>query len=366
MSVNIKEIIETLENIIPIYFQEDYDNCGLQVGNKSMEITSALISLDITTEVIDEAVNNNCNLIISHHPVIFYPVKNIIAENNIGNIIIKAIKNNVALYSMHTNLDNSYDGLNKYVAEKLGLFDIKILAPKQDYLKKIVTYCPTNYVTQVREALFNAGAGHIGNYDNCSFNSKGSGTFRALEGTNPFTGNINETFTGDEIKIETVFPAYLENKILKALFNSHPYEEVAYDIYKLSNKFDKAGSGVSGSFEKPYNETNFIEHLKKIFNIPFIRHNKMIGRKIQNISLCTGSGSFLINNAINNNSDAFITADLKYHNFTDAGNKIFLTDCGHFETEIFAKEIIRDILIKKFPNFAVLISKNEINPVNYS
>ncbi len=366
MSIKLKEIIQIIENNIPLALQEEYDNCGLQTGDTSQEINSILISLDINSNIIDEAIEKQCQLVISHHPLIFSPLKKIIEGTDASNTLIKAIRNNIALYSIHTNLDNYYDGLNKYVAKRLGLVDIKILSPTDNFIRKLVTFCPVEHAEKVREALFNAGAGHIGNYDKCSFNVEGTGTFRPLEGTNPYSGHINETYHGKEIRIETVFPSYLENKILKALFESHPYEEVAYDIYNLKNKWEKAGSGISGILTSPLKQTDFIQLLKNVFKIPCIRHNELYDKNVTTVALCTGGGSFLIKNAINEKKDAFISADLKYHNFIEAENSILLADCGHFETEIFAREIIRDILIKNFPNFAIFISDKEKNPVNYS
>ena len=234
--IKLSEIIRVLEEYYPLAFQEDYDNSGLQVGDVNKEINSALITLDVTPEIVDEAIQNKCNLIISHHPLLFVPLKKLVYNNYTNQLLIKLIKNDIALYSLHTNLDNSHKGLNKYVAEKLELTDVKILAPKKQYLKKLVTFCPAEHSEKLREALFEAGAGHIGNYDKCSFNIEGTGTFRANEGTNPFLGEINKTYSGAEIRIETIYPSFLENKILKALFDNHPYEEIAYDIYLLDNK----------------------------------------------------------------------------------------------------------------------------------
>jgi len=366
MTVKLKHITNILETFAPLNLQEGYDNCGLQTGDLEQEISSAIISLDAGMEVINEAIENKCNLIITHHPIIFHPMKQINNLSVTGQVLIKAIKNDIAIYSMHTNLDNAFEGLNHKLAQKIGLTEISALIPKKGLLSKLVTFCPEEYAEKVRDALFAAGAGRIGNYSHCSYNIKGTGTFKPDEGSTPFSGRLNQLHVGEEIRIETIFPAYNEKRIISALLNSHPYEEVAYDIFALNNEWEKFSTGLTGIFASPLKESEFIELLKKALEIPFIRHNHLRNRQIRKVAICTGAGGAFLTNAINSGADAFITADIRYSSFQEAGENILLTDCGHFETEIFAKEIIHDVLTKKIPNFAVLVSKNEQNPVKYS
>lgn len=363
--MKINEITNYLESIAPTSLQESYDNAGLLIGDKNKNIEKALITLDVTEEIIDEAINNNFQLIISHHPPIFHGIKKITGETLTERIIIKAIKSDISIYSMHTNLDNIDQGINSILASKIGLKNPKILKGKKEILRKIVTFCPDNYADKVRSSVFKAGAGHIGNYDSCSFNTEGQGTFRALENTNPFVGKQNELHFEKEIKIEAIYPYYLEKQIINSLKKAHPYEEVAYDIYPLANICESAGSGMIGALDKEYDAADFLEKLKKILNIGCIKHSKITGKKIRNIAICGGSGSFLIRDAISANADIFLTADIKYHDFLDAHNDIIIADIGHYESEQFSKELIYEILIKKFPNFALQISDVNTNPVYY-
>jgi dinuclear metal center YbgI/SA1388 family protein len=359
------EVINILENNFPLSFQENYDNSGLQIGNKNTEVNSILITIDITEQVIDEAISLGANLVISHHPLIFNPIKKISGESYIDRIIIKAIRNDIVLYSVHTNADNLITGVNEKICKKIGLANLNILAPQSNVLVKMVTFVPENFAHIVRDALFKAGAGHIGNYDNCSFNVSGTGTFRAGENTKPFTGQKGEIHFEKEIRIETIFPQNLQNKIISALLKSHPYEEVAYDLYPLYNKYYLAGSGMTGLLNEAEDEEKFLHRIKNIFNVKVIRHSKLLNKKIKKVALCGGSGSFLLKDAINAGCDIFISADFKYHQFFDADNKIIIADIGHFESEQFTKEIFYDILKKNFSNFAVHLSKINTNPINY-
>jgi dinuclear metal center YbgI/SA1388 family protein len=361
----IKEITDYIELHAPLSLQESYDNAGLIIGDKNSETTGVLICIDITEEVLNEAIQKKCNLIISHHPLIFKGIKKINGNNFTEKLIIKAIKNDIAIYAAHTNLDNIIKGVNSIIADKLGLKNIKILSPKNGLLKKLITFCPVKHLEILRTALFEAGAGHIGNYDSCSFNAVGKGTFRALENANPFVGELNQLHTEEEIKIETIFPSYLENKIIKALLASHPYEEVAYDIISLENEASNIGSGVIGELENEENTEDFLLKVKNITKTNCIRHSKIINNKIKKIALCGGSGSFLIKDAIASGADILITGDIKYHDFFEADNKIILADIGHYESEQFTKDLLSALLIKKFPNFAVFISDINTNPIFY-
>jgi len=362
--MKIKEIISVLEQFAPLQLQENYDNCGLIAGNSETILTKALICLDCTEKVIEEAVGKNCNLIISHHPVIFGSIKSVSSQSKTGRIISGAIKNDISLYAIHTNIDNHPEGLNKILALKLGLNKPSILKPMKGILKKLVTFCPTEYAAKVRDALFAAGAGNIGNYDCCSYNISGEGTFKAQENTNPFVGNKSELHFEKETRIETVFPSYKQSSVLSALLQNHPYEEVAYDVYPLDNDFYMAGSGLMGETAQ---ETDLEEFLKKIKDITAAKVVKYAGtkKKIRKVAICTGSGDFMIKDAINAQADIIITSEIKYHSFIDYTDKITIVDAGHYETEQFIKELLYDFLNKKFPNFAFLISEMDVNPINY-
>lgn len=359
------EITQYLEKLAPLQLQESYDNSGLLVGNPDMEINGILISLDMTEEVMAEALEKKCNLIVSHHPLIFKGLKKITDETAIERMVIGAIKNNVAIYAIHTNLDNVDTGVNKILCEKLGLVNLSILAPKEDLLCKLVTFCPEEYAGRVRSALFSAGAGNIGNYDSCSFTMEGTGTFRGSEDSNPFVGEKGKLNLENEVRIETVFPKYLKKNMLTALLREHPYEEVAYDIYALSNSLPNKGAGMLGELKSPRNILDFLNFVKDVTGAKCIRHSGLIHREISKIAVCGGAGSFLIDQAIRAQADVFITGDIKYHDFFMAEKKLVIADIGHYESEQFVKELIYSELIKKFSNFAVLISEAHTNSVNY-
>jgi len=363
--MTIHDIISEIEAFAPLAYQEDYDNCGLITGNKNWNATGVILSLDCIEEVIDEAIENKCNLVISHHPIVFSGLKKITGSNYIERTIIKAIKNDIAIYAAHTNVDNVTNGVNYKIAEKLALTNLKILAPKNNLLKKLVTYVPQSHHEKVLQALFSAGCGNIGNYDNCSFNTTGTGTFRGNESSKPFIGKPNELSKEEEIRIETIFEGDKEKKVLGALLGAHPYEEVAFDVYSLGNKYSKVGSGLIGEFKEGIKEDAFLALVKKVLGSECLKHTKKTGKIVKKVALCGGSGRFLLKNAINSNSDVFLTADFKYHEFFDADGNILVVDAGHYETEQFTPEIFYDIIIKKFPTFAVRLSKIKTNPVNY-
>lgn len=363
--MKIAEITNYLEQIAPLHYQESYDNSGLITGSKTQEVTQALITLDCTEEIVQEAIERKCELIIAHHPIVFKGLKKLNGKNYVERTIIKAIQNNIAIYAIHTNLDNVHNGVSKKICKKLGLENCQTLAPKADLLRKLIVFCPSSHAANVRSAICEAGAGQIGNYDNCTFNSIGEGTFRGNENTTPFTGKQGETHQETEIKIETIFPAHLQSKILEAMYQEHPYEEVAYDIIHLQNKHQNVGSGMIGNLPSSMESMEFLKFTKSQMQTDCIRHTSIIKKEVKRIAVCGGSGSFLLSNAKRMQADVFITADFKYHEFFDAENDIIIADIGHYESEQFTKELIQDILKENFPKFATHLSELNTNPINY-
>jgi dinuclear metal center YbgI/SA1388 family protein len=363
--MKIKEVLTYLESKCPPAYQENYDNCGLITGDSNQNITGTLLCLDSTEDVIKEAIKLKCNLVIAHHPILFSPIKKLTGKTYAERVIITAIKHDICIYAMHTNLDNIYDGVNYKIADKIGLKNLNILSPKKGLLKKLVTFCPRDKADEVRNAIFAAGSGVIGNYDECSFNSPGMGTFRAGEGTNPYVGIQGQRHYEKEERIETVYPAYREAAIIEALLDSHPYEEVVYDLYDLDNSHPRIGSGMIGELSKPMKEKDFLAHLKKTMKLECIRYSPLLGKTIKRVAVCGGSGSFLLTDAISKGADVLVTADFKYHQFFDADNKIVIADIGHYESEQFTPEIIYSLLKEKFNTFALQFSKTKTNPVNY-
>jgi dinuclear metal center YbgI/SA1388 family protein len=363
--MQLKQITQYLESIAPLAFQESYDNAGLIIGNPEDEISGILITLDITEEILDEAIRKNLNLIVAHHPVIFSGIKKLNGRNYIERCVAKAIKNDIAIYAAHTNLDSVFGGVNSKICEKLNLQNCRILAPIPNFLKKLVTFVPTADAEKVRKALFDAGAGHIGNYDSCSFSMNGTGSFRGNDETNPYVGEKNQLHLEDETRIETIFPKHLQSRVIQALLGAHPYEEVAYDVYPLDNEYPQSGIGMIGELDSPMDELVFLSLLKKAFNCQVIRHTKILGKSVRKVAVCGGSGSSYLGNAIAQKADIFISGDFKYHQFFDAEDHLIIADIGHFESEQFTKEVFYELLTKKFPKFAVHLSEINTNPVNY-
>lgn len=361
----LQTITQHLESIAPLQFQESYDNSGLLVGDRSGEVTSALITIDITEEVVDEAIAHQCDLIISHHPLIFKGIKSITGSNTVEKCLIKAIRNNIAVYAAHTNLDSVEGGVNSKICEKIGLTNCRVLSPVNNQLVKLVTFVPTDYLEKVRSAIFSAGAGVIGNYDECSFSAPGHGTFRGNGQSKPFAGTSGQLHTEPETRLETIVPRHLIPGTVAALKASHPYEEVAYDLLPLENKYDSVGIGMTGELQAPACEIDVLTRIKEVFGCRMIRHTTLPGKKITRIAVCGGSGSFLIPKAIADKADLFISADFKYHDFFQAENKIVLADIGHYESEQFTKEVLKEIVLKKFPTFALRLSEVRTNPVLY-
>ena len=363
--MTIKEIIKQLELLAPPVYQEDYDNSGLITGNMQQEVKGILISLDCIESIIDEAIRENCNLIVAHHPIVFRGLKRLNGNNYIERTIIKALKNDIAIYAIHTNLDNVKGGVNFKIAEKLDLENIKILAPKKQLLKKLITFVPAESKEKLLEALYKSGAGNIGNYSECSYQLEGTGTFKPNEKANPAIGSKGIRETTKETRIEVIFPLPFEGSVVSALYQNHPYEEPAYDLILLENKNSEVGSGAIGTLPKALSEQEFMVYLKSKMGISTIRHTAFLGKEIKKIALCGGSGSFLLKNAIGANADAYVSADFKYHEFFDAENKIIIADIGHYESEVFTKDLIYDFLIEKFSNIAVRLSKIDTNPISY-
>ncbi|RVU01433.1 Nif3-like dinuclear metal center hexameric protein [Mucilaginibacter limnophilus] len=358
-------LTDYLESLAPLAYQEDYDNAGLIVGRPDKEVEQALISLDCTEAVVDEAIATGCQVIISHHPIVFRGLKRFNGRSYVERVVEKAIKHDIAIYAIHTNLDNVMGGVNSKICETLGLKNTRILSPKNGLLKKLVTYAPVTDAEKVQNALFEAGAGHIGNYSECSFILQGTGTFKGDEGTDPYVGEPGKRHHENEVRIETVYPANLESKILVALIMAHPYEEVAYDLYTLTNRHQQVGSGMIGELETPLDEKAFLQHIKEKMRTGAIRHTELRGKSVKKVAVCGGAGGFLLKQAIAAGADVFVTADYKYHEFFDAEGKIVIADIGHFESEQFTQQLLFEIIRKKFATFAVRLTTINTNPVKY-
>lgn len=363
--MKLRQLTSYLETIAPLSYQEDYDNAGLIIGDPDKEVSQALISLDCTEDIVDEAIEKGCNLIISHHPIVFRGLKKLNGKTYVERVVIKAIKHDIALYAIHTNFDSVLNGVNAKICEKLGLINCRILSPKGNLLKKLVTFCPTSQADQLREALFKAGAGHIGNYSECSYNAEGFGTFKPGENTHAFIGEKGVQHQEPEVRIETVYPVNLERQILVALHESHPYEEVAFDLYQITNAAQQVGAGMIGWLETETDETEFLSHVKKQLEASVIRHTGLRNKTVKRVAVCGGAGSFLLAQAINAGADMFITSDFKYHEFFDADGKIVIADVGHFESEQFTQQLLMEFIVNKFPEFQAHLTQRNTNPVKY-
>jgi dinuclear metal center YbgI/SA1388 family protein len=365
LPVTVKEITTYLEQMAPRAYQESYDNSGLITGSSSMVVKGVLVTLDCLESVVDEAISLGANLIVAHHPIVFKGLKRLNGSNYVERTIIKAIKHDIAIYAIHTNLDNVHTGVNRKICERLGLRNCRILDPRKDVLSKLVTFIPEGHVDNVMTALFGAGAGQIGNYKNCSFRLEGTGTFRPESGANPFIGQTGSTELVKETRVEVIFPSHLSAQVLAALRKSHPYEEVAYYLQNLANENQEVGAGMIGDLAEPMEPLAFLESLKNTMQLSLIRHTSLTERPIKKVAVCGGSGSFLLPKAIQAGADVFITADFKYHEFFDAENRLIIADIGHYESEAFTKELLKDVLIEKFPTFAINFSKIVTNPISY-
>ena len=363
--MKIKDITNYLEELAPLNYAEDFDNVGLLVGNYCTEVTGVLVTLDTLEETVDEAIAKKCNLIVSFHPIIFGGLKKLNGNSYVERVVLKAIKNDIAIYATHTALDNSKNGVSAKMCEVLGLNNTKILIPKKKIIKKLTTYVPLDNADEIRNSLFKAGAGNIGKYDNCSFNILGEGTFRGNENSNPTLGKKGENHTEKEVLISVIFESKNEASILKALQENHPYEEVAYEIVTTENVHQYIGMGMIGEFSSAMDEKEFLMYLKKTMKTDCVRHSNFINKKIKKVAVLGGSGSFAISNAKRAKADAYVSADFKYHEFFKAENSILLADIGHYESEQFTKNLLVDYLTKKFSNFAIILSEKSTNPIYY-
>ncbi len=363
--MTVYDITGYLDTLAPPSLQESYDNAGLLVGEGHTACTGVLVTLDVTEAVVQEAIDHGCNLIVAHHPIIFGGLKRLTGRTYAERVVMQALRHNIAIYAIHTNLDNVLDGVNRRIAERLGLVQMSILAPLSGRLKKLITFVPNNHVEPVRKALFAAGAGRIGLYDECSFNTEGLGTFRPLEGSNPYLGRHGVRQHEPEVRIEVILPAHTERTVLSALRQAHPYEEVAYDIVSLDNSWQEAGAGMVGMLPEPMEETAFLHWVRQQLPTGCIRHTPLLGKPISKVALCGGSGSFLLPDAIAAGAQVFLSADFTYHKFFDADGRIVIADIGHFESEQFTRDLLVERLKEKFANFAVRLSTIDTNPVQY-
>ncbi len=361
----IKEVTNYIEELAPLQYAENFDNIGLLVGNYKTKVTGILVTLDTLEETVEEAIAKKCNLIVSFHPIIFSGLKKLNGNNYVERVVLKAIKNDIAIYATHTALDNSNNGVSAKICEVLGLQNNQILLPKKGLIKKLTTYVPEDNAEKLRASLFNAGGGNIGNYDNCSFNISGIGTYRGNENSNPTIGEKGKNHQEKETFISLIFESKNEQKILQSLFENHPYEEVAYDIVSLDNQHQDIGMGMIGELSSEMSEKNFLKFVKSAMKTNCIRHSELVGKTIKKVAVLGGSGSFAIANVIQQNADAYISADFKYHDFFKAEKQILLTDIGHYESEQFTKNLLVEYLTKKNTNFAVILSEKSTNPIYY-
>ncbi|GAA4727964.1 Nif3-like dinuclear metal center hexameric protein [Flavisolibacter ginsenosidimutans] len=363
--MKIGEILSVIESFAAPELQEDYDNAGLITGNRDWMCKGVLCTLDVTPAVVKEALQVNCNLIIAHHPIVFRGIKRVDTGDSIGQVLVEAIKADVAIYAAHTNLDNVVLGVNNTIAGKLGLKNMSVLQPKSKMLRRLITFAPTDKAEAVRQAVFAAGAGHIGKYSECSFNSQGIGTFKAGAGADPYVGEVGEQHQEKETKIEIVYPFFLERQVVKALVAAHPYEEVAYDIFTMENVHYGIGAGIIGELEHETSEKNFLRLLKNRFDLAVIRHTALRNKPVKKVAVCGGAGSFLIKKALGSGADVYVSSDIKYHEFFDAEGRMVIADIGHYESEQFTVDLLQSLLAEKFPTFAVLKTSVNTNPVRY-
>jgi dinuclear metal center YbgI/SA1388 family protein len=363
--LKVRDVTEYLESFAPRAYQESYDNSGLITGDPSDPVKGILVTLDCTEDVVQEAIDSNVNLIVAHHPIVFKGLKKITGSNYVERTVIKAIKNDIAIYAIHTNLDNVLSGVNRKICEKIGLTNLSILAPKPGTLGKLVTFIPIGDTDKVLDSLHKAGAGQIGNYQNCSFRITGTGSFKPNEDATPHIGKSGKQEFVEENRVEVIFPTHLEPQVVQALKESHPYEEVAYYLTNLQNDNQEVGSGMVGELEHDLEPKEFLERLKKRMDLRVVRHTRLIEKPVKKVAVCGGSGSFLLPHAIKSGAQIYISADFKYHEFFDAENRIIIADIGHYESEVYTKEWLKEVLTKKFPTFAINFSQTVTNPISY-
>lgn len=364
MATTVKEIANALEMFAPLPLQDGFDNAGLQIGLTDAEVTGVLLCLDVTEQVIEEAAASGCNLVVSHHPLLFRPLKRITGRNYVERCVIKALSKGISIYSAHTNLDNVPGGVNYRIADKIGLKNVRILVPKENSLLKLAVYVPMAHADEVRQTLFAAGCGSIGNYDSCSYNIDGTGTFRAGDGCNPFCGTIGELHCENELRIETILPSYLKNRVVSALLKAHPYEEPAYDIYPLQNEWSSAGSGIIGELENETDELELLKSIKKIFNVGCVKHTALRGKPVKRVALCGGAGGSFASAALSAGADLYITGEARYHELFDNTSQMLYAIIGHYESEQYTTEILQEIIKDRFPQMPVKVTEISTNPIN--
>jgi len=363
--MTVKEVTNILEDLAPLAYAEDFDNVGLLVGDYDTKVSGILVTLDTLENVIDEAISKKCNLIVSFHPIIFGGLKKLVGSTYVERVVIKALRNNIAIYSMHTALDNAPEGVNAKICEILGIKKPSILIPQKGILKKLSTYVPTADTEKLKKSLFSVGAGNLGNYSNCSFSTEGVGSYKAGAGANPTKGEIGKTHHEKETRISVVFSKADQSKVLRTLLKNHPYEEVAYEIFTMDNTDPNIGMGMIGELEAPMQDIDFLQHIKQKMKASIVRHSRLLHKKVNKVAVLGGSGAFAIEAAKAAGADVYITADIKYHEFYKAEDKMIIADIGHFETEQFTKNLLVDFLTKKIPNFAVRLSESKTNPIKY-
>jgi len=363
--MKLNTITRFLESKFPLALQESYDNSGLLLGDLQMEITGVLVCLDSIEKIVNEAIEKKCNLIVAHHPIIFKGLKKITNSNYIERVVSKCIKNDIALYAIHTNLDNHFQGVNKEIANRLELKNVTTLSPITGNLRKLVVFVPVEAIAKLDTAIFAVGGGRIGNYSECHFRTEGIGTFKGNNESNPTIGKQNLRESVKEYRVEYLVSDYNLKNTLNALFSAHPYEEVAYEIYPIQNHNQFEGAGMIGELETELDELTFLKQLKETFNCRIIRHTEFLGKKIKKVAVCGGSGSFLLSKAIQHEADIFITGDFKYHEFFDSENKLVIADIGHFESEQFTSNLLAERLKENFTNFAIHLTEHNTNPINY-
>jgi dinuclear metal center YbgI/SA1388 family protein len=363
--LKVRDVTEYLESFAPRAYQESYDNSGLITGNPFDKVKGILVTLDCTEDVVQEAIKTNANLIVAHHPIIFKGLKKITGSTYVERTVIKAIKNDIAIFAIHTNLDNVHNGVNRKICEKIGLINLSILAPKSGTLSKLVTFVPIGDTDKILDSLHQAGAGQVGNYQNCSFRVTGTGSFKPNKDSNPHIGEYGKQELVEENRVEIIFPSHLESAIVLALKKAHPYEEVAYYLTSLQNDNQEVGSGMVGELEQEMEPKEFLERLKKRMDLRVVRHTHLVEKPIKKVAVCGGSGSFLLPHAIKSGAQIYISADFKYHEFFDAENRLIIADIGHYESEVHTKEWLQEVLTKKFPTFAINFSQTVTNPISY-
>ena len=364
--MTIKDVTTFLEQKFPLYLQEDFDNCGVQCGDVRQEISGAMVCFEMSEQVIDEAIDKGCNLVISHHPLMLKRgICKIVPTDRVGAMICKALAHNMVLYSMHTNIDSGEGGGNDAFAEKLRLRNVKVLEPHKGMYRKLVVFVPKENAETLKSALFAVGCGVQGNYDSCGYTLHGQGQFRPLEGANPHIGEENHLEHVDEERVEMIYPTGLQRAVVQAIYDNHPYEEPAFDLLPLENESRTIGLGRIGELPKELPVSDFLGYLKD--NLGFI-HCRYCGdetKMIRKVAVCGGGGSSFIDLAIASGADAYVSGDFKYHDFFKSYQKTLLVDIGHYEGEFFIKNIIFNLLNEKFSTFATLISKMESLEVKF-